>query len=83
MSDVNLSSEDALLKAIKEVQKLYKMTGVDFARKLGVDPAIHSKIINGVMPPSKTYLMALMREIPELTLAVVDYMKDSDSEKVA
>ena len=46
--------------------------------KLGVDPALWSKIKNGLVPPGGKFLKAVARTYPELRQAIYDYMASKE-----
>jgi transcriptional regulator with XRE-family HTH domain len=64
-----------LLLEIDKVQIKYNLNDSQFAKSLGVDPALVSRLKRGLTVPGADFLGCLARVYPELDIIVIQYLK--------
>jgi len=69
-----------LIEAIKKEQGERGLNDTKLSALLGIDLSTWSRIKRGVRPPGGKFLTAVMRNLPEIGLVVIDYMRHDDSE---
>ena len=64
-----------LIEAIRAEQAERELSDTDLAKLLGIDLSTWSRIKRGQRPPGGKFLKAVMSNLPELALQVIDYMR--------
>jgi transcriptional regulator with XRE-family HTH domain len=65
-----------LIEAIKQEQKERMINDSQLARLLGVDLSTWSRIRRGQRRPGGKFLRAVMKNLPEVSMAVIDYLRN-------
>ena len=69
-----------LIEAVEKEKSAQGLNDAQLCRLLHIDQSMWSRIKRGEYQPTKKFLTAVMRHLPELALAVIDYMR-GDSRK--
>ncbi len=69
-----------LIEAVKKYQSEHGLNDTQLAKLVGVDLSMWSRNKSGERPPGKKLLMGIMKNIPELGLMVIDFMRSSDTQ---
>ncbi len=70
-----------LIEAIQKEQVERKLNDTQLAKLLGIDISTWSRIRRGERPPGGKFLRAVMSNMPQLALPVLDYMRNNGSKK--
>ncbi len=69
---------NTLTEAIKQYQEKNNLSDQKFAKSIGIDPGNWSRTKRGLIKPQAKFLKALVSKIPELQLAVMNYMAEGE-----
>jgi len=69
---------ESILKAIDQVEIIYRLSDSTFATRLGVDRSLISQFRSGKAEPGVKFLRAFAREFPEAQLSVFQYLAGND-----
>lgn len=70
------------MNLVEAVDKERQRRGLDhrgLSRLLGIHESLWHRVRTGEQPPTKKFLMGVMRNLPELALVVIDYMRNNGS----
>ena len=65
-----------LIQAIIEAQEKRGLSDTALASLLGIDLSVWSRIKRGERKPTVTFLKAVIARMPELSLTVIDYLRE-------
>jgi transcriptional regulator with XRE-family HTH domain len=66
----------SLIEAITKEQTERGLSDTKLARLLGIDLSTWSRIKRGQRPPGGKFLKAVMTNLPAVSMAVLDYMRN-------
>lgn len=64
--DVLISKRSPIAEALDARRQADGLTGEQFARKLGISPAMWSRVQSGKMAGGRAFLLAVLRVYPDL-----------------
>lgn len=64
-----------LIEAVKNEQTEQNLNDAQLSRLLGIDPSLWCRIKKNQCGLTKQFLMAIMKNMPTLSLVVIDYMR--------
>jgi predicted transcriptional regulator len=67
-----------LIAAIEVYQKCFNLSNRAFAQKIGVDPAVITRVKHKTDNPGTKFLSGILQNIPELQGIVIEYMSTKD-----
>jgi len=67
--------DSTLIKAIRTLLEIKKLSQQELAVLINVDPTTLSKTLNGQIPAGKKILGGLTRIFPEMSLVVLEHLK--------
>jgi len=65
---------EKLIEQAMKLQAMYQLSDRAFAKRLQVDPSLWSRVKRGIRPPGMKILTAFVREFPDLSLSVYEYI---------